>query len=158
MPFRKPTKMAVKTSISATATVKLVGATEEFSESESEEEQITEERHATHENRETVIASDQKPRDIPEVIGDISTKTNPESDKEIKNDIEDPGGTKMSENVVGSSSPRRFNPFDKESFEDDRLQFPQSMPSQVQDSPDSKHSGILYKAKLFTISFNSNHY
>ncbi len=137
--------MAVKTSVSATATVKLVGATEEFSDSESEEEQMKEDA-VTHENRKTVDSPN-----IPEVAGKQNTGNNPQSYQERKTDIEDPGGTKIPGTIVSSGSPRkeRFNPFNKESFEDDKLPFSQLTPSNAQDSPESKHSGTCFPGMLY---------
>ena len=108
--------MAVKTAESATATVKLVGAADDFSDSESDPElqdDVKKEMKKDH----NVLANDI----VNKAVNEIPTKeqSNPK-----------PRGA--------STSPmkERFNPFNKESYDEEKQQFPQ-----LRSSTNSSHSG-----------------
>ena len=107
--------MAVKTAESATATVKLVGATDDFSDSESDPElqdDVKKEMKKDH-----VLANDI----VNKAVNEIPTKeqSNPKP--------RDASTSPMKE---------RFNPFNKESYDEEKQQFPQ-----LRSSTNSSHSG-----------------
>ena len=106
-------KMAVKTSESATATVKLVGATDDFSGSESDP-------------------------DIQDSIGNEVRNQAGESNAQSMTLKESPADDIDSGSQSPSTSPRkdRFNPFNKESYDEEKQQF-----TQLRSSTNSSHSG-----------------
>ena len=119
--------MAVKTSQSATATVKLVGATEDFSDSESENE----------------LQDELRNKDVKENLKEGSGVKNDRNVIQIgesfeqKAEANEGGGSRSA-----STSPRkeRFNPFNEDSYHK-KQQFTNL---RLSISPNSSHSGKLF--------------
>ena len=109
--------MAVKTSESAIATVKLVGATDDFSDSESDPELQDDVKKEMKQDRKVLT-------------NNIVNKSANEIPTKEDND---------SKPRSASTSPRkeRFNPFNKESYDEEKQQF-----TQLRSSTNSSHSGI----------------